>query len=72
MRRPKIKNFYKKRPPKSGNSNSKYNLKIFKNQISNSEKTPSSSKKSKTYIKRPQIKKFYETDPTKSRNPDSK
>ena len=36
----KIKMFYKTDPPKSGNSDSKYNFKIFKNQKSNSKKTP--------------------------------
>ena len=30
----------KNRPPKSGNSDSKYNFEIFKNQKSNSKKTP--------------------------------
>ena len=32
MRRPQIKKFYKTHPPKSGNSDSKYTLEIFKNQ----------------------------------------
>merc|ERR1712101_73947 len=40
-------------PPKSGNSDSKYTLEIFKNQKLN------------TYIRRPQIKKFYKTGPPK-------
>ena len=38
--KPQIKKFHKKDPPKSGNSDSKYNFKIFKNQKSNSKKTP--------------------------------
>ena len=71
-KKPQIKNFYETDPPKSGNSDSKYNIKILKNQKSNSKKTPYSSKKSKTYIRRPQIKKFYKTDPPKSGNSDSK
>ena len=32
IRRPQIKKFYKTDPPKSGNSDSKYNFEIFKNQ----------------------------------------
>ena len=32
--------FYKNKPPKSGNSDSKYNVEIFKNQKSHSKKTP--------------------------------
>merc|ERR1712089_106165 len=64
-KKPQIKNFYKTDPPKIGNCDSKYNFKIFKNQKSNSKKTPFSSKKSKTYIRRPQIKKFKKTDPPK-------
>ena len=35
IRRPQIKKFYKTYPTKSGNSDSKYNFKIFKNQKSN-------------------------------------
>ena len=31
IRRPQIKKFYKTDSPKSGNSDSKYNLEIFKN-----------------------------------------
>jgi len=31
IRRPQIKKFYNTDPPKSGNSDAKYNLKIFKN-----------------------------------------
>ena len=34
------KKFYKTDPPKSGNFDSKYNFDIFKNQKSNSKKTP--------------------------------
>merc|ERR1711867_404925 len=64
-KKPQIKNFHKTDPPQSGNSDSKYNFKIFKNQKSNPKKTPYSSKKSKTYISRPQIQKFYKTDPQK-------
>merc|ERR1712082_228153 len=67
-----IKKFHKTDSPKSGKSDSKYNFKIFKNQKSNSKKTPLNSKKSKTYIRRPQIKKFHKTDPPKSGNSDSK
>merc|ERR1712089_24621 len=63
--RPQIKKFYKTDHPKSGNSDSKYFFKIFKNKKSNSEKTPQSSKKSKTYISRPQIKKFCKIEPPK-------
>ena len=33
MRRPQIKKYYKTDPPKSGNSDSKYNLKFSKNKI---------------------------------------
>ena len=39
-KKPQIKKFHKTDPPKSGNSDSKYNFKIFKNQKSNSKKTP--------------------------------
>ena len=54
----KIKNIYKEasnqkvlenRPPKSGNSNSEYNFKIFKNQKFNS-KRPSKVSKSQEWI----------------------
>ena len=39
--KPQIKKFHKiDDPPKSGNSDSKYIFKIFKNQKSNLEKTP--------------------------------
>ena len=62
----------KRDPPKNRISYSKYNLEIKKNKKSNSKKTPSISKISKTYIRSPQIKKFYKTDPTKSENSDSK
>ena len=34
-KKPEIKKFHKTHPPKSGNSDSKYNIKIFKNQKSN-------------------------------------
>ena len=57
-KKPQIKKFHKTDSSKSGNSDSKYNFRIFKNQKSNSKKTPLSSKKLKTYIRRPQIKKF--------------
>ena len=40
IRRPQIKKYYKTDPTKSGNSDSKYNFKIFKNQKSNSKKAP--------------------------------
>merc|ERR1712082_503433 len=60
------------RPPPNMPSDSKTTFEIFKNQKSNSKKTPLSSKKSKTYIRRPQIKKFYKTDPPKNGNSDSK
>ena len=39
-KKPQIKKFHKTDPPKSGNSDSKYNFEIFKNQKSNSKKTP--------------------------------
>ena len=39
-KKPQIKKFDKTDPPKRGNSDSKYNFKIFKNQKSNSKKTP--------------------------------
>ena len=39
MRRPQIKKFYKRHPPKSGNSDSKYNFEIFKNQKPKAPKT---------------------------------
>ena len=58
MRRPQIKKFYKRHPPKSGNSDSKYTLEIFKNQKSNSKKTLR-FQKVKKHMRRPQIKKFY-------------
>merc|ERR1712089_53510 len=35
IRRPQLKKFHKTDPPKSGDSDSKYNLEIFKNQKSN-------------------------------------
>ena len=38
--RPQIKKFYETDPPKSGNSDSKYNFDIFKNQKSNLENIP--------------------------------
>ena len=38
MRRPHIKKFYKTDTPKSGNSDSKYNIENFKNQKSNEKK----------------------------------
>ena len=63
---------YKTDTTKIGNSDSKYNSEIFKNQKSNSKKVPWSSKKLKTYIRRPQIKMLYKTDPTKSGNSYSK
>ena len=40
IRRPQIKKLYNTDPPVSGNSNSKYNFEIFKNQKSNSKNTP--------------------------------
>ena len=40
IRRPQIKKFYKTDSPKSGNSDSKYNFEIIKNQKLNSKKTP--------------------------------
>merc|ERR1711947_65265 len=46
-RRPQIKKFYKTDPTKSGNSDSNYNFKIFKNQKSNSKKPPKKKKKKK-------------------------
>ena len=39
-KKPQIKKFYSTDPPKSGNSDSNCNFKIFKNKKSNSEKTP--------------------------------
>ena len=48
--RSQIKKFYKTDPTKRGNSDSKYNFKIFKNQKSNSEKAPLSSKKNQKHI----------------------
>ena len=39
-KKPQIKKFHKTDYPKSGNSDSKYNFEIFKNQKSNSKKTP--------------------------------
>merc|ERR1712177_145150 len=66
-----IKKFHKTDPPKSGNSDSKYNFKIFKNQKSNSKRPPKVPKNQK-HIRRPQIKKFYKTDPPKNGNSDSK
>ena len=64
-------NFQKTHPPKkTGNSDSKYNLKILKTK-NQTKKDLLYYKKSKTYIRRPQIKKFYQTDPTKSGNSDS-
>ena len=39
-KKPQIKKFHKTDPPKSENSYSKYNFEIFKNQKSNSKKTP--------------------------------
>merc|ERR1712082_98545 len=47
IRRPQIKKFYKTDPPKSGNSDSKYNFKIFKNQKSNSTKAKTKILKNK-------------------------
>ncbi len=44
MRMPQIKKFYKRHPPKSGNSDSKYTLEIFKNQKSNSKRPPNGQK----------------------------
>ena len=69
--RPQIKNFYKTDPPKSGNSDSKYNIEIFKNQKLNS-KTPWISTKSRTHIRGPQIKKVIEKRPPKIGNYDAK
>ena len=70
IRRHQIKKFYKTDPTKSGNSDSKYNLKIFKNPKIKLKKDPLNYQKTRTYIRRPQIKKFYKTDPTKSKNSD--
>ena len=50
IRRPQIKKFYKQ-TPKIGNSDSKLNFKIFKNQKSNSEKTPLKFQKIKNIYK---------------------
>ena len=66
-----MKKFYKTNPSKSGNSDSKYNFQIFKNQKLNSKRPPKVPKNQK-HIRRPQIKKFYKTDPPKSGNSDSK
>ena len=71
-KKPQIKNFHKTDPPKSGNSDSKYNFEIFKNQNQTKKRPPKVPKKSKTYIRRPQIKKFYKKDPYKGGKSDSK
>ena len=57
--------FYKTDPPKSGNSDSKYNFEIFKNLKSNSKKTLQISTKLKIYIRRTETKKYCKTDPPK-------
>ena len=46
-KKPQIKKFYKTDPPISGNSYSKYNFEIFKNQTSNSKRPPKVQKNEK-------------------------
>merc|ERR1711867_271883 len=57
-KKPQIKKFHKTDPPKSGNSDSKYNFEICKNQKSNSKKTkkPKNDQKKKM-TKKPKITK---------------
>ena len=72
IRKPQIKKFYKTEPPKSGNFDSKYNLKISKTKNQAQKRPPKAQKNKKKYIRRLQIKKFYKTEPPKSGNSDSK
>merc|ERR1712101_95548 len=59
IRRPQIKKFYKTDSTKNGNSDSKYNFKIFKNQNQTQKRPPQVPKKKKkqTQKKPPQIPK---------------
>ena len=58
--------FYKTDPPKSGNSDSKYNLKIFKNKKIKLKKDPLKFQKIKnTYKEASNQFFFYKIDPPK-------
>ena len=57
IRRPQIKKFYKTDPPKSGNSDSKYNFEIFKNQ-NQTQKRPPKLKKIQNIYKEASNQKF--------------
>ena len=51
-----MKKFYVTHPPKSGNSDSTYNLEIFNNQKMKLKKDSLNFQIIKTYIRKPQIK----------------
>ena len=61
--RPQIKNFYKKDPPKSGNSDLKCNFDIIKNQKIKLKKDPLKFQKIKNIYKEASNKKVLQNRP---------